>query len=172
MQTTSTDKNGNYTFNNLQEGDNVKVRVYAEMKNGDSWDIKVVDNTNGDAQYVMDGNFAPIVAGKNERNLNAPSGWSGNGYTEARVSAPFAILNDVYQAVYKVVEVDSSAKFPPLTVGWSVNNVPTFNSVEDGQNWNLSLYRWKTLYIGRCNSDTDEFDNHVNYSRVGDTIRG
>ncbi len=73
VQTTTTDENGNYTFGNLQEGNNVKVRVYAEMKNGDSWDIKVVDNTSGNAQYAMDGNFASVVEGKNERNLNAPS---------------------------------------------------------------------------------------------------
>jgi len=161
VQTTTTDENGNYAFENLQEGNSLKVRVYAEMKNGDSWDIKVIDNTNGDAQYVMDGNLASVVAGKNERNLNAPSGWTGNGYTEARVSAPFAILDDIYKSVQKVVDVDSSAKFPPLTIGWSINNVPTFGSVEDGQIGTSHYYDGSLFILGDANSDTDEFDDHV-----------
>ncbi len=88
-----------------------KVRVHAEMFKDGYWDVKVVDNTNGGAIYVMDGGYHNSHRGVSVRNLHAKSGWTGYGYGKPRVSAPFAILDSIYQAMERVREADSSVSF-------------------------------------------------------------
>ncbi len=48
--------------------------------------MKVVDNTNGYAEYVVEGELSPVVEGKSSRDLNIGSGWTGDGYGEVRAS--------------------------------------------------------------------------------------
>ncbi len=66
----------------------LKSRVHAEMFKDGYWDVKVVDNTNGGAIYVMDGGYHNSHRGVSVRNLHAKSGWTGYGYGKPRVSAP------------------------------------------------------------------------------------
>ncbi len=91
-------------------------------------------------------------------------------YGEVRASAPFAILDDIYLSMERVAEVDNGVNFPPLTVNWSVDNVPTYGDLNMGQ-IGTSYYNNGEMYIlGDANFDTDEFDDHVIIHARGDTI--
>ena len=167
VASTTTDDNGNYIFDNLPANTELKIRVYAKLKKDGigGWDVKVVDNTNGDSQYVIEGEFASTANSSTRRDIHASSGWNGSSYSSTRAAAPFAILGSIYQAMQKVKSADSNATFPPLVINWSVNNVPSGDGSEsglrDGQ-IGTSHYNGTELYIlGDANSDTDEYDDHV-----------
>jgi len=163
IASTTTNDNGEYSLDNLPQDTQVKIRVYAQMKKiGTSgWDIKVIDNTNENAQYVMEGNFATTGTANTQRNINASSGWNGNSYSNPRTAAPFAILGSIYVAIQKVITADSSVSFPSLSINWSKNNISSSGNKADGQ-IGTSHYTNSNLYIlGDENSDTDEYDNHV-----------
>ena len=168
IKSTTTDDNGDYILNNLPSNIELKVQVYAQLQKSGvgGWDLKVVDNTNGNSQYVMES--SPIYLRDNSLrvNLNAQSGWGGSSYSGERTAAPFAILGSVYRAMQKVLSVDSSATFPTLVVNWSKNNVSSGNGSEaglrDGQIGTSHFDGEHSLYIlGKENSDTDEYDNHI-----------
>ena len=168
---TTTDDRGYYRLSNLPQNAKLKIRVYAQMKksSGDvTWDVNVIDNTNGNSQYVTEGSFASTGTTNSVRNLNASLGWSQSRryYSSVRASAPFAILDSVYTAMKKVISADSKIDFPLLKVNWSVNNVSAGNGTEqelkDGQIVTSHYDGENKLYIlGDENADTDEFDNHI-----------
>ncbi len=58
--------------------------------------MKVVDNTNGYAEYVVEGELSPVVEGKSSRDLNIGSGWTGDGYGEVRASDHLQYWDDIY----------------------------------------------------------------------------
>lgn len=163
IDSTTTDSNGYYAFNDVATSTNVKIRVYAKMlKTGaPAWDVKVVDNTNSDSIYVMEGAYSTSGTTNSTRDLNAPSGWGASSYTSTRTAAPFAILDDVYYAMQRVLSADAQAAFPELQVNWSVKNVSVSGDTTQGQ-ISTSHYTNSNLYIlGDADSDTDEYDNHV-----------
>lgn len=141
----------------------MKVRISAKLfKSGTpSWDVKVVDNTNSNALYVMEGTLSSVGTSNSTRNLNAPSGWGGSSYTSSRVAAPFAMLDSVYSAIQKVLTADSLAVFPPLLVNWSTLNTTSSGDIALGQ-IGTSHYINANLYIlGDDDLDTDEYDDHI-----------
>ena len=167
---TTTDDKGEYRLSKLPDNSTVKIRVYAKMKKsqGDTkWDVEVLDNTNGDSQYVMEGSFASTGERNTVRNLNASLGWSRRGYySSVRASAPFAILDSVYIAMKKIISADNKVTFPKLKVNWSVNNISAGNGTEgelqDGQIVTSHYDGDSKLYIlGDEGGDTDEFDDHI-----------
>jgi len=167
IKSTTTDDNGDYSLNDLPLNTELKVRVYAQLKKSGlgGWDVKVVDNTNGNSQYVIESSSISLGDNSLRVNLNALSGWSGYSYSGERQAAPFAILGSIYQAIQKVLSADSHAIFPALVVNWSKNNVASGNGSEaglrDGQIV-TSHYNGEALYIlGDANGDTDEYDNHI-----------
>jgi len=163
FQSTVSDLNGSYVFTDLPSLTPFKVRVYAKMqrRGSPSWDIKVVDNTQGAALYGFEGELISTETHDSVRNLNAQSGWGGSGYTSTRVAAPFAIMNVIYKSMQNILEVDANTTFPSLLVNWSIDNVPQSGSREDGQII-TSHYTEGNLYIlGDANGDTDEYDDHV-----------
>jgi len=161
VATTSTDKNGQYSLR-VPSNTDIKIRVYARMYKKDYWDVSVVDNTNNKAMYVIDGDYHSTTNSMEIRNLHAISGWTGQGYGNPRISAPFAILDSIYQAMEKVRRADKRAKFPQLTVNWSVNNVPTPGDESSGQIITSNYDGERNLWIlGDENGDTDEFDDHI-----------
>jgi hypothetical protein len=161
LDTTETDKNGNYTLLVAPNID-IKIRAYAKMKKDGFWDVSVVDNTNKKSLYVLDGKFHNSGKKKQRRNLHASSGWGGTEYTGARVAGPFAILDSINQAMTKIKEVDEDAKFPQLTVNWSVNNIASGGDPEAGQIVTSNYDGERGLWIlGDANSDTDEYDDHI-----------
>ncbi len=143
----------------------VRVRVQARMQRdgSPSWNFSVTDNTQGNALYVLDGQFANSGRADSVRDLHAVSGWTGDGYAELRPAAPFAILDVVYEAMEQVRDVDPAVQFPPLEIRWSTANRAvsadkmrgdigtTFYSIED-----QSIY-----LLGEAGNDTDEYDRSV-----------
>jgi len=158
---TITDKNGKYSLF-VPANSEVKIRGYARMYKKDFWDVSVVDNTNAKALYVIEGQFHNSGNKHNIRNLNASSGWSGDDYHAPRVAAPFAILDSINQAMDKVRQADKNAKFPQLTVNWSVNNIAAAGDADSGQIITSNYDGERGLWIlGDANSDTDEYDDHI-----------
>jgi len=167
IKSTTTDDNGNYILNSLPSNIELKIRVYAQLKKSGvgGWDVKVVDNTNNNSQYVMESSSISLGENSLRVNLNAQSGWDGYSYSKKRVAAPFAILGSIYQAMQKVLSADSNAIFPTLVVNWSKNNIASGNGSEaglrDGQII-TSHFDGDALYVlGNANSDTDEYDDHI-----------
>ena len=151
IATTTTDSAGRYAVS-VPINTQLKIRVSAKMlKVGSpSWNVAVVDQSNANALYVMEGAFASSGTADTQRTLNAPSGWGGSSYTGTRTAAPFAMLDSIYAAMQKVLEVDVGAVFPPLLVNWYAGSV-------DG-----TYYTNGGLFIfGAEDLDTDEYDDHV-----------
>jgi hypothetical protein len=158
---TRTDKEGRYSLS-VGSNKDVKIRAYARMYKKGFWDVSVVDNTNMKALYVLEGKYHNSGNKQNIRNLHAPSGWGGTDYSSGRIAAPFAILDSVDQAMSKIRGVDSDAKFPQLTVNWSVNNIAAGGDPDAGQIVTSNYDGERGLWIlGDANSDTDEYDDHI-----------
>jgi hypothetical protein len=109
--------------------------------------------------------FAAGLAG-GTRDLHAPSGWGGSRYSGARVAAPFAVLDTVYQAMAKVRSVAPKTAFPPLNLYWSTENIAVSGSVALGQIGTTSFAMGggagpRIFVLGKENSDTDEYDASV-----------
>ncbi len=144
IATTSTDDNGNYSLTNLPENTSLKIRAYAKMLKANKWDTKVIDNTNGDAQYVLDGSLVSTGTHSTRRNLKA--------LASTKQSPPFAILDSVYLAMKKVLTADSSVVFPPLKMNWTVNNIESGTYYDGNDN---------IMIQGDQKGDSDEYDDHI-----------
>jgi len=165
IASTETDSDGNYGFYSVERGQNLRVCIYSEMKRSGEYDFKVVNNTDGDALYVLSSSNFNTDSGKRV-DLHADSGWGGGGYSGVRQAAPFAILDSIYQAMKKVRDADSSAVFPKLKANWSIYNVPAGTGSEyelrSGLIGTTHFDGDGNLYIlGDADSDTDEYDDHV-----------
>ncbi len=164
MAIAQTDENGDYAVE-VERNAQVKVRVRAELYQSGTpaWVIRVTDNTQSYALYVMDGSIADTGDSPSQRDLHAPSGWGGLSYTNTRVAAPFAILDAAYLALQTVLEADPSVVLPPTELRWSKDNVPVPGSREEGD-IGTSFYdpSENAMYIlGHANDDTDEYDLSV-----------
>lgn len=144
MDSTTTDDNGNYTLSNIPSNSDIKIRVYAKMEKENKWDVKVIDNSDSDALYGIDGSFLNTGFSNSIRNLTASA--------SNKSSPPFAILDSIYLAMNKILHVDSNVNFPALKVNWSVNNI-TSGTYYDGLD-NIMLQ-------GDQQGDSDEYDDHI-----------
>jgi len=144
IATTTTDDNGAYSFTKLPENTFIRIRAFAKMFKKNKWDVKVIDNTNDEAQYVLDGSFVSTGTQSTRRNLKA--------LASTKQSPPFAILDSIYLAMQKVINTDSSIIFPPLKMNWTVNNTES-GTYYDGDD-NIMLQ-------GDQNGDSDEYDDHI-----------
>jgi Raf kinase inhibitor-like YbhB/YbcL family protein len=161
LKTLTTDENGSYTAD--VSAATIVVRVKAELYNSPTWVVKAVDNTNSQALYSMQSQKVAIN-GDTTINLNAQSGSNGTEYTGTRTAAPFAILDDIYTTMKKVLVNNNEIgglKFPELMVNWSINNVATEGDTSIGQIVS-SHYNGSELFIlGKKGVDTDEYDDHI-----------
>jgi hypothetical protein len=162
-----TDADGNYSLEVPAETD-VFVRVKAQsLRTGSpAWDFMVVDNTSGDALYVLDGSAFDTGTAAVVRNLHAASGWGGTSYSEPRAAAPFSILDAVYESFQLVLDAEPGAQFPALEINWSTDNRPISPFDPASGDIVTSSYRFANgigeIYIlGEENNDTDEYDRHV-----------
>ncbi len=163
LEQTVTDASGQYSFQ-VDTGRDVKVQARAQLNQPGRWDVKVTDNTLDNALYAMEGSLNSSGTKANQtRNLHAVSGWGGSDYTANRVSAPFAILDPVYDAIQMVVDVDSNADFPAMEYRWSPDNKPIAGNKELGQIGTSGFHKdVNAVYLlGDANRDTDEYDPHV-----------
>ncbi|QFU76660.1 hypothetical protein EY643_13915 [Halioglobus maricola] len=165
LQETRSDADGAYAFT-ADSSDEVFVRVRAELlrQGTPEWDLSVRDNTQGGALYVLDGAQATIDDAA-QRNLHAPSGWGGSRYTSERRAAPFALLDTMYGAQMRLVEIDIDINLPPLKVFWSENNSTAAGNLADGDIATSFYFREaneSALYVlGKQDNDTDEYDVHI-----------
>jgi len=162
FSSTVTSSSGGYSLS-VQQNATVRIRVKAETKStaSASWDFEVRDNTRGNALYVLDGASVSVGASNSIRNLTAGSGWTGSSYGESRSSAPFAILDSIYESIQTVVAVDPTVAMDDADFFWSVNNSTASGTLSNGE-IGTSFYSNDQIYVlGRENSDTDEFDEHV-----------
>lgn len=169
LATGETDANGDYSFD-VAAGTSVRVRVRAEMAGfGSGRQVRVIDNTNSGAEYVLDGSLASSGNSNSVRNLHAASGWGGSSYTGTRAAAPFVMLDNIYDSMQLVLSVDPNATFAEVNVNWSVNNRPAQGQTSNGD-ISTSFFRQTTtnnvvtndlFILGAADNDSDEYDRHV-----------
>jgi len=144
INSTSTDDQGRYILSNIPSNSDIKIRVYAKMEKTNQWDVKVINNSNNNALYGIEGNFVNSGFSNSVRNLTATA--------SSKNAPPFAILDSIYLAMSKVHAVDSTVNFPLLKINWSVNNINT-GTYYDGLD-NIVLQ-------GDQQGDSDEYDDHI-----------
>ncbi len=175
LLTTATDGDGDYSFDAPLLTD-VRVRAKAVSRFAGTparpatWDLRVLNNTNSNALYVLDGAVFNTGVTNWTRNLTATTGWSGfAGYSGPRAAAPFAILDTLYSSAQFVIGNGGSAvQFPALSAFWSTENRAATGSPATG-NIGTTLYQsapgggfLQGIYVlGDADDDTDEFDQHV-----------
>lgn len=172
LASTRTNANGDYSVQ-APIGRNAFVRASARMtvSGANTAPIAVVDNTNQRAQWAIDGaRFSTSGSAVITQNLHATSGWNGSSYVAAqRAAGPFAIIDTIYNATQRIISVDSTIAFPPLTVNWSPNNIAASGNLTQGQitssfftaSTNGSTVTREMYILGRADNDTDEYDAHV-----------
>jgi len=149
-----TDDNGQYILSIPSGTKGIFVRAKAQMiKIGiPSWQVTVTDDSQaGELVFALDSRRFNVNATAVTKNLHAPSGFDGVGYsaTSVRSAAPFAILDTIYKSMQLVLSAQPNAVFPALDVKWSPTN-------EDG-----SYYSNYQINVLGSTIDTDEFDEHV-----------
>jgi hypothetical protein len=116
--------------------------------------IQVQDNVNCDAVWAV---AQPIAA--STVDVHAPHGWTpGAGYGPNRIAAPFAILDSMYTASHRLMDIPRTVPFAsvPLAVNWSPSNSPTTIGTSY---YDPSL---RSIFVlGAAGLDTDEFDREV-----------
>ena len=167
LDETLTADDGSYSFH-VTPNTEVRVRVLSQLRPASApWDVQVVDNTQNDAVYALDGNLATTGNANQTRDLLAESGWTGASYGAARAAAPFAILDDIYGAMLDFVAVDAGVVFPELRVNWSPNNTSASSGGFDTGAIGTSFYtrlsngQSNIFVLGAENVDTDEYDGHI-----------
>jgi hypothetical protein len=172
-------EDGSYSFDNIDAGTDVRIRVRAELQRAGSpnWDVQVRDNVDDSVRppplrnrplYVTQwGLFNTGFAHISDANYTATTGWGGSSYTATRVAAPFAILDDIYTGMLLILSEDPSASFPPLDAYWSVDNTQTRGSSTNIELGELGGAFYigdpdKALFImGDEGVNTGEFDSYV-----------
>jgi PKD repeat protein len=177
LAATVTDNAGNYSLTGPGNTD-VFVRAKALSRFAGTtgrpaaWDLRVLNNTNGNALYVLDGAVFNAGTADQTRNLRATTGWGGDFagvYTGVRASAPFAVLDTLYSAAQLVItHGDPAVQLIPLAAYWSPNNrpsaafAPTTGDIETTQYISPDTGSPAGIYVlGAASNDTDEFDQHV-----------
>ena len=151
LASTKSDSTGSYSIS-IAENTSARVEVLAELAETDpllNWQTQVVDNSDGNSLYVMQGSLINTGTQNQVRNLHADSGWTGTGYGNERSAAPFAILDSIYQIYDRLAVAEVSVSMPELQIRWSPNNS------------NGSFYQGYIEIAGNENVDTDEYDQHV-----------
>lgn len=166
LASSTTDNNGDYSFT-VDSDTDVKVRVSAHLlqTSGSERNTEILDNTNGNALYVLDGSLSSSGTADQTRNLNADSGWTGAAYTAPRAAAPFALLDTILTMKETFIAVDADVDFPELDVYWSVDNRPVDGTIANGEigtsSYTIINGVPTMLILGDAASDTDEFDESV-----------
>lgn len=169
LASTTTDSNGNYSAS-VADGTPVQIIVLAEMLRAapepfPRWNFRVSD-LDGAGQVPFTP-YSYTLATQGEAgsgtplDVSIPSGFNASGaVTGTRASAPFAILDTVYQAAQLVAVAEPQAEFPALVLDWAPNNPggeTFFTTFHEGLGQNLQ----HIVLSAEVTEDTDEFDPHV-----------
>lgn len=149
-----TDDNGQYILSIPSGTKGIFVRAKAQMiKTGiPSWQVTVTDDSQaGELVFALDSSRFNVNATAVTKNLHAPSGFDGVGYsvTSVRSAAPFAILDTINKSMQLVLSANANTVFPALDVKWSPLST------------NGTFYVNNQISVLGHTSDTDEFDEHV-----------
>jgi PKD repeat protein len=172
-----TDTAGNYRLT-APANTEVRVRARAVSRSAGTparpgaWDLRVVNNTNANALYVLDGASFNTGTADSVRNLRAATGWGGDFagiYSGPRSAAPFAVLDTLYAAAQFVIgQGDPALRLGPLVAYWSPSNRPSSAWNPSAGDIETTQYRGPQpgldpgIYVlGAASNDTDEFDAHV-----------
>lgn len=187
LATTTTDASGNYSVS-IGSSQTFRVRAKAEMKKtapAPTWAFQVLNNTNGNALYVLDSSAQSPSGSSISVDLKATLGRSGPDGTTVdpskRTSAPFAILDTFLRMKELLVSANATIVLPPLDVYWSPSNTATTPSTCSG-NPNPTNGQISTTFflsedipasvgcprvpmgvyvLGDASDDSDEFDGSV-----------
>jgi hypothetical protein len=167
IASTITGLNGDYSFT-LEPDTNIRIQAKAQiLSEGEAtWNFQVTDNTQGNSLYALQGSLASTgSSAAQSRDLHAPLGWTGSSYTEARASAPFAIIDSVFTAVQTFAKIDPNIDFPALELRWSVKNRTVVGDKSQGfigtSSYDPDEEDSAIYLLGEEDRDTDEFDPHV-----------
>ena len=171
LASTTTDSNGNYVLTApANTSVLVRARAQARRTTAPTFNLRVLNNTNANALYVLDSAVFNTGNSTQTKNLNAGSGWGGTSYTGTRAAAPFAILDTLYAAAKFTQDNGASVDLPALDAYWSTLNNSSDGDVSNGDIAS-TLYRPaptasgdppQGIYVlGLENNDTDEYDQHV-----------
>ena len=168
LATTTSDSDGRYSFS-LKPNTNIRIRAKAQLLSDGAakWDFQVTDNTQDNSLYALQGSLVSTgSSARQSRDLHAAHGWTGETYGETRMAAPFAIIDNIYEAVQMFTSIDSDIDFPKLDLRWSINNRTAIGNKAQGH-IGTSAYDpdesgGGAIYIlGEEGRDTDEYDPHV-----------
>lgn len=178
VATTVANGEGVYRFENVESGRNLKVKVLAqiaqtrasEATSGSQYNFMVRDNTSNGTEktlYSLDSNAFTSSASGDVISINAPVGFDKTGVADdnARKSAPFAILDVIYNAARGISTANPNVTLPDVNIYWSPKNRPSSGNKNQGL-ISTSHYAGKDalpgVYIlGKADVDTDEFDRGV-----------
>lgn len=173
LDTGQTSETGSYSLTVSSETP-VRIRVIAELVQtaGTIWDVRVQNNVGVAAGmepvYALEGSLTTSGVADSVRDLNADSGWdlATNAYTQERASAPFAILDPVYETLTEFAATAPGAIFPPVDFNWSTENISASGDRSMGMIGTSSYVSGGGVesgifILGDANQDTDEFDEHV-----------
>ncbi len=174
LATGTADADGRYVLT-VPKNANIRLRAIARLfkapGDGASWDFTIRDNTSpGYADkaasiYAVQGEAFSTGVAHLSRDLHAASGWTGAGYGNPRSAAPFAILDQIFSAMQKVLAVDEDAVFAPMNTYWSVDNRPGGGDKAKGEigtsHWQAATDHPGLYILGKEDVDTDEYDTAV-----------
>jgi len=156
LATGSTDNLGNYTLS-VAGNANITIQVVARMLRDTTqalprWDVRVQNGPDGNTPYQYLDTAFNVGAGA-MRNIAIPTGISAGGVaTGTRASAPFAILDTIYQGIQTIIGVAPTTDFPALIIDWGTQAAGSFFDSEPPQ---------RIALLSTLAGDTDEFDQHV-----------
>jgi hypothetical protein len=172
LATTTTDANGAYSMT-PPTGQAFFLRIKAQLlqSGSPSWNFRILNNTNGDALYVMQSTARTYDGSAMTLNLRAASGWTGASYTQERVAGPFSLLDAAYEVSTLVLTASPQAQFTPLNIHWSPQNASSdlFNPAA-GQIITTHYSGGQVYVLGQQNVDSDEYDHHVIAHELGHYI--
>ncbi len=178
--TTTSGTDGSYSASITNTPFIVRVKARLFRSGAGGYDFEIRSNTSGDALYALDSSPVTPSAATVTVDLIAPTGWTGASFTGERASAPFAILDMLWNAKSLLQAAEPGLTFPPLDVYWSPLNSSDSTTACNGNpdpdtgNVGTTFYINGTIpgsagcsqtlpgiYVLGETSDSDEFDTSV-----------
>ncbi len=183
IDSTTSSSTGSYVLN-VPTNISYTLQVRAEMIKAfgpAQWDVSVLDNTAGDALWVVQSTVGSTTTTNVVRSINAPTTWNGVGYDSVgRPAGIFTMLDTLYDALQQISMAQPNVFFPKLTVHWSPTNTDTAATANLplGQLGGKTFFRSSTtttfvagvsksltnrqIYVlGKADVDSDEFDRGI-----------
>lgn len=165
IYSTVTSENGEYSVV-VPAGTPLRIRVWARIEDTDrgQWQARVIDNTHHDATYAIRSKLIEAVETNTVINIHAASDWGNPAYKTQRASAPFAILDALYDGFTMLSQVEHTI-FPELSVAWSPANIAVADDPGEGligsSYYTLKDGAPKIYLLGHVDNDADDYDRSV-----------